>query len=53
VFPDVIETRDVPIDGDDVVPLVQEPAGVATCAAGNVEHWTSARDQGCKADDPR
>jgi hypothetical protein len=53
VFPDVIETRDVSIDGDDVVALVQEPAGMATRAAGDVEHRTSARDQGCKADDPR
>ncbi len=53
VFPDVIETRDVSIDGDDGVALVQEPAGMATRAAGDVEHRTSARDQGCKADDPR
>ena len=53
VFPDVIETRHVSIDGNDVVALVQEPAGMATCAAGDVEHRTSARDQRCEADDPR
>jgi hypothetical protein len=53
VFPDVIETRDVSIDGDDVAPLVQEPVGMATRAARDVEHRTGERDQGCKADDPR
>jgi hypothetical protein len=53
VFPDVIETRDVSIDGDDVVSLVQEPAGMATRAAPDVEHRTGDRDQGCKADDSR
>ena len=53
MFPDVIETRGVSIDGNDVVALVQEPACVATCAAGDVEHRTSARDHGCEADDPR
>jgi hypothetical protein len=45
VFPDVIEARDVSIDGDDVVPLVQEPAGVATRSARDVEHRTGGRDQ--------
>jgi hypothetical protein len=38
---------------DDVVPLVQEPAGMATRAARDVEHRTGERDQGCKAVDPR
>lgn len=53
VFPDVIESRDVSIDGDDVVPVVQEPAGVATRSARDVEHRTGGRDQGRKAGDPR
>ncbi|HET6921189.1 MAG TPA: hypothetical protein VFI46_17260 [Jiangellaceae bacterium] len=43
----------VSIDADDVVAAVQEQTGVATGAAGAVEHLTSGRDQGREADDPR
>jgi hypothetical protein len=53
VFPDVIETGDVSIDGDNVAAAVQEQPGMATGAARDVEDLVSGRDQGCEADDPR